>query len=133
MEKKTIYLPKKLIVDIHIKYNQDNIEVSFNWNKDYKELPYDEEKKYRMDGCTLEKNNLVMKLLQYLLLVKNNKKNVELLVKKYLNMSNEELSKHMSVTPVMVYRESLEDGLFALKNASDFHLGLIELIELLWI
>jgi len=133
MEKKTIYLPKKLIVDIHIKYNQDNIEVSFNWNKDYKELPYDEEKKYRMDGCTLEKNNLVMKLLQYLLLVKNNKKNVELLVKKYLNMPDHELIKHISVTPIMVYRECLESGLVALKNASDYHLGLIELIELLWI
>jgi len=133
MESRKIYLPKNLIVDISVKYNSDNIEVSFVWNKANKYLPYDEEKTDRMDGCTLEKNNLVIKLLKYLLLVKDNKKNTILLIEKYLNMENSELETHSSLTPIMLYRECLEQGLAILKKTNNFHLALIECLELLWI
>ncbi len=133
MEMRKIYLPKNLTVDISVKYNSDNIEVSFLWNKANKYLPYDEEKRDRMDGCTLEKNNLVIKLLKYLLLVKDNKKNAILLIEKYLNLSDNDLSKHIIVTPIMLYREYLQETLSILKRTKDFHIGLIEAIELLWI
>ena len=43
MESRKIYLPKNLIVDISVKYNSDNIEISFILNKANKYLPYDEE------------------------------------------------------------------------------------------
>ena len=133
MNHKTIYLPKNLVVTIDIKYNIDNLVISFTWNKRYKELPFDKEKKDRMDGCTLEKTNLVMKLSKYLLLVNDNRKNVNRIVRKYLSMTDKELGSQLSVTPIKLYRQYLQDGLQALARSSDFHLGLIELLELLWI
>ena len=133
METRTIYLPQKLIVDISAIYNFDNIEVSFNWNRSYTELPYDKEKRDRMDGFTLEKNNIVIKLLKYLFLAKNNKSAAISLIEKYLTMEEIELNKHVIITPVQLYRTYLQDGLNILKKKIDFHLALIEVLELLWI
>lgn len=133
METRTIYLPQKLIVDISAIYNFDNIEVSFNWNRSYTELPYDKEKRDRMDGFTLEKNNVVIKLLKYLFLAKNNKSAAISLIEKYLTMEEMELNKHVIITPVHLYRTYLQDGLNILKKKTDFHLALIEVLELLWI
>lgn len=133
METRTIYLPQKLIVDISAIYNTDNIEVSFNWNRSYTELPYDKEKRDRMDGFTLEKNNIVIKLLKYLFLAKNNKSAAISLIEKYLTMEEMELNKHVIITPVHLYRTYLQDGLNILKKKTDFHLALIEVLELLWI
>ena len=133
METRTIYLPQKLIVDISAIYNFDNIEVSFNWNRSYTELPYDKEKRDRMDGFTLEKNNIVIKLLKYLFLAKNNKSAAISLIEKYLTMEETELNKHVIITPVQLYRTYLQDGLNILKKKTDFHLAIIEVLELLWI
>lgn len=133
METRTIYLPQKLIVDISAIYNFDNIEISFNWNRSYTELPYDKEKRDRMDGFTLEKNNIVIKLLKYLFLAKNNKSAAISLIEKYLTMEEMELNKHIIITPTHLYRTYLQDGLAILKKKTDFHLALIEVLELLWI
>ena len=133
METRIIYLPQKLIVDISAIYNFDNIEVSFNWNRSYTELPYDKEKRDRMDGFTLEKNNIVIKLLKYLFLAKNNKSAAISLIEKYLTMEEIELNKHVIITPAHLYRTYLQDGLNILNKKTDFHLALIEVLELLWI
>ena len=133
METRIIYLPQKLIVDISAIYNFDNIEVSFNWNRSYTELPYDKEKRDRMDGFTLEKNNIVIKLLKYLFLAKNNKSAAISLIEKYLTMEDTQLNNHVIITPVQLYRTYLQDGLNILKKKTDFHLALIEVLELLWI
>ena len=133
METRIIYLPQKLIVDISAIYNFDNIEVSFNWNRSYTELPYDKEKRERMDGFTLEKNNIVIKLLKYLFLAKNNKSAAISLIEKYLTMEDTQLNNHVIITPVQLYRTYLQDGLNILKKKTDFHLALIEVLELLWI
>ena len=133
METRTIYLPQKLIVDISAIYNTDNIEISFNWSRPYTELPYDKEKRDRMDGFTLEKNNIVIKLLKYLFLAKNNKSAAISLIEKYLTMEEMELNKHVIITPVQLYRNYLQNGLNILKKKTDFHLALIEVLELLWI
>ena len=133
METRTIYLPQKLIVDISAIYNADNVEVSFNWNRSYTELPYDKEKRDRMDGFTLEKNNIVIKLLKYLFLAKNNKPSAILLIEKYLTMKDTQLNEHVIITPLQLYRTYLQDGLNILKKKTDFHLALIEVLELLWI
>lgn len=133
METRIIYLPQKLIVDISAIYNFDNIEVSFNWNRSYTELPYDKEKRDRMDGFTLEKNNIVIKLLKYLFLAKNNKSAAISLIEKYLTMEDTQLNNHVIITPVQLYRTYLQDGLNILNKKTDFHLALIEVLELLWI
>ena len=86
-----------------------------------------------MDGFTLEKNNIVIKLLKYLFLAKNNKSAAISLIEKYLTMEEIELNKHVIITPVQLYRTYLQDGLNILKKKIDFHLALIEVLELLWI
>ena len=66
MDTRTIYLSRGLEVVISSITREDYIELSFDWNKANKLLPFEGEIRDIVDGCIVHKNPLTVKLVKYL-------------------------------------------------------------------
>ena len=130
METRTIYLPRGLEVVISSITSEDYIELSFDWNKANKLLPFEGEIRDIVDGCIVHKNPLTVKLVKYLMGTANNKCHILSKLNKYIDMPDDELDVFTGLTPVADYRGFLRESVPLFKG--DQHIALIELLSILW-
>lgn len=125
-----LYLPDNLVVTIKIEYNLDNIEFTYHFNKNTKLLDHDS----LLDGHTVHKNFLTIKLSKYLQLTNLDKNMILKTINYYINLNDELLAPMLDCfTKPENYKNKLLLFKKTVNSNKNLHLAIINFLEMIWI